>query len=139
MSKQVEATYSFYISNIQIGSVLDYTLAFMSVALDMVRDKWDPTLKKGFIDITSSRDFYWIYSSLQFVFCGEMIEDLIGNQQRFGDLVAWGGCTIIYLLCQQLHFDLFDFVFTNINVVEVDNVVITYLTSRETSKPTNYG
>lgn len=74
MSKQVEATYSFYISNIQIGSVLDYTLAFMSVALDMVRDKWDPTLKKGFIDITSSRDFYWIYSSLQFVFCGEMIE-----------------------------------------------------------------
>lgn len=139
MSKQAEAADSVYINNIQTGSVLDYTLAFMSAALDMVRDKWDPTPKTGFIDITASREFYRIYSGLQFVFCGEPIEESIGNQQRFGDSVAWGGCTIIYLLGQQLHFELFDFVYQILNVAEVENVATAYLTSAERSKPAHYG
>ena len=42
-----------------------------------------------------------------------------------GDSVAWGGCTIIYLLGQQLHFELFDFSYQVLNVAEVEAVSIT--------------
>ena len=37
-----------------------------------------------------------------------------------GDSVAWGGCTIIYLLGQQLHFELFDFSYQVLNAAEVE-------------------
>jgi hypothetical protein len=30
-------------------------------------------------------------------------------QDRYGDAVSWGGCTILYLLGQQLRFELLDF------------------------------
>lgn len=42
-----------------------------------------------------------------------------------GDSVAWGGCTIIYLLGQQLHFELFDFSYQVLNVAEVEAAAIT--------------
>ncbi|KAL9272080.1 PIR-like protein [Drosera capensis] len=48
-----------------IGSVLEYTLAFMSAALDKHCSKWSATPKTGFIDITTSKDFYRIFSGLQ--------------------------------------------------------------------------
>jgi cytoplasmic FMR1 interacting protein len=37
-----------------------------------------------------------------------------------GDSVAWGGCTIIYLLGQQMHFELFDFSYQVLNIAEVE-------------------
>lgn len=42
------------------------------------------------------------------------------NHNMLGDSVAWGGCTIIYLLGQQLHFELFDFSYQILNVAEVE-------------------
>jgi cytoplasmic FMR1 interacting protein len=42
-----------------------------------------------------------------------------------GDSLAWGGCTIIYLLGQQLHFELFDFSYQVLNVAEVEAASIT--------------
>ena len=45
-----------------------------------------------------------------------------GQQEVLGDSIAWGGCTIIYLLGQQLHFELFDFSYQVLNVSEVETV-----------------
>ena len=42
------------------------------------------------------------------------------SHERLGDSVAWGGCTIIYLLGQQLHFELFDFSYQILNIAEVE-------------------
>ncbi|KAJ4833404.1 hypothetical protein Tsubulata_028614 [Turnera subulata] len=42
------------------------------------------------------------------------------NHEIFGDLVAWGGFTIIYLLGQQLHLELFDFSYQVLNVAKVE-------------------
>lgn len=56
-----------YKTNINSGSVLEYALAFTSAALDKHYTKWSATPKTGFIDITTSRDFYRIFSGLQFV------------------------------------------------------------------------
>eukprot|EP01018_Ginkgo_biloba_P020738 Gb_18362 [translate_table: standard] len=247
LSKQAEAADSFYMNNIHTGSILDYTLAFMSAALDTVRDKWNATPKTGLIDITTSREFYRIYSGLQFfklskaiwmgicirptgtakrkhgrigspkrfevrfsvasnkfvnespdtvrmkadpsqsaafyeqrnfdlrcrretgtgrqtiepspgaieyqtadeiirrtlsefvVFCGEPFEESTSNQEHFGDSVAWGGCTITYLLGQQLHFELFDFIYQLLNVAEVENVATAHSITAEKAKPTHYG
>lgn len=41
-----------------------------------------------------------------------------------GDSIAWGGCTIIYLLGQQLHFELLDFSHQVLNVAEVESASI---------------
>ena len=47
------------------------------------------------------------------------------KHEMLGDSVAWGGCTIIYLLGQQLHFELFDFSYQVLNIAEVDNAAAT--------------
>jgi ABC-type microcin C transport system permease subunit YejB len=49
------------------GNVLEYALAFTSAALDKYCSKWSTAPKTGFIDITTSKDFYRIYSGLQIV------------------------------------------------------------------------
>lgn len=49
------------------GSVLEYTLAFTSASLDKYCSKWSAPPKTGFIDITTSKDFYRIYGGLQIV------------------------------------------------------------------------
>lgn len=53
------------------------------------------------------------------------------SHERLGDSVAWGGCTIIYLLGQQLHFELFDFSYQILNIAEVEaaSVVQTHKSS----------
>jgi hypothetical protein len=56
-----------YKSNLNSGSVLEYALAFTSAALDRHYSKWSATPKTGFIDITTSKDFYRIFSGLQYV------------------------------------------------------------------------
>lgn len=49
------------------GSVLEYTLAFTNASLDKYCSKWSAPPKTGFIDITTSKDFYRIYGGLQIV------------------------------------------------------------------------
>lgn len=56
-----------YKSNLNSGSVLEYALAFTSAALDRHHSKWSATPKTGFIDITTSKDFYRVFSGLQYV------------------------------------------------------------------------
>ena len=56
-----------YKANMTTGSVLEYALAFTSAALDKYCSKWSAAPKTGFIDITTSKDFYRIYSGLQIV------------------------------------------------------------------------
>lgn len=56
-----------YKANMNTGSVLEYALAFTSAALDKFCSKWSAAPKTGFIDITTSKDFYRIYSGLQIV------------------------------------------------------------------------
>lgn len=55
----------------------------------------------------------------------EAVQVQPGHQGMLGDSVAWGGCTIIYLLGQQLHFELFDFSHQVLNVAEVEVASIT--------------
>ncbi|KAL7586887.1 hypothetical protein Lser_V15G35727 [Lactuca serriola] len=122
MSKQAEAADLLYKANLNTGSVLEYALAFTSAALDKYCVKWSAAPKTGFIDITTSKDFYRIFSGLQI----EYLEDSMQNKhEMLGDSVAWGGCTIIYLLGQQLHFELFDFSYQVLNIAEVDNAAAT--------------
>ncbi|XP_050222994.1 protein PIR isoform X1 [Mercurialis annua] len=120
MSKQAEAADLLYKANINTGSVLEYALAFTSAALDKYCTKWSAAPKTGFIDITTSKDFYRIYSGLQIGYLEESDKQSNINHEVLGDSVAWGGCTIIYLLGQQLHFELFDFSYQVLNVAEVE-------------------
>lgn len=120
MSKQAEAADLLYKANMNTGSVLEYSLAFTSAALDKYCCKWSATPKTGFIDITTSKDFYRIFSGLQIEYLEESVQGVSNNHAVFGDSVAWGGCTLIYLLGQQLHFELFDFSCQVLNAAEVE-------------------
>ncbi|XP_042068062.1 protein PIR-like isoform X1 [Salvia splendens] len=120
LSRQAEAADLLYKSNINAGSVLEYSLAFTSAVLDKYCTKWSVAPKTGFVDITTSKDFYRIYSGLQMEYLREAVQVQPGHHGMLGDSVAWGGCTIIYLLGQQLHFELFDFSHQVLNVAEVE-------------------
>jgi cytoplasmic FMR1 interacting protein len=120
MSKQAEAADLLYKANLNTGSVLEYALAFTSAALDKYCSKWSAAPKSGFIEITISKDFYRIYSGLQIGYLEESAQVPSSSPERLGDSVAWGGCTIIYLLGQQLHFELFDFSYQILNIAEVE-------------------
>ena len=56
-----------YMNNLQTGSILDYTLAYLGAVLARAREKWDQLSKTGLIEITTSREFYRIYCGFQFV------------------------------------------------------------------------
>ncbi|CAJ1961203.1 unnamed protein product [Sphenostylis stenocarpa] len=124
MSKQAEAADLLYKANLNTGSVLEYALAFTSAALDKYCSKWSAAPKTGFIDITISKDFYRIYSGLQIGYLEESSQVASNSHERLGDSVAWGACTIIYLLGQQLHFELFDFSYQILNIAEVEAVSV---------------
>jgi cytoplasmic FMR1 interacting protein len=69
------------------------------------------------------------------------LEDSITNpskkQEMLGDSVAWAGCTIMYLLGQQLHFELFDFSYQFLNVAEIENTTVSLYQSADRSKSPN--
>ncbi|XP_074559467.1 protein PIR [Curcuma longa] len=120
MSKQAEAADLLYKSKLSSGSVLEYALAFVNAAVDRHYSKWSATPKTGFIDITTSKDFYRIFSGLQFEYWESSLLDTSRRNESLGDSVAWAACTIIYLLGQQQHFELFDFSYQFLNVAEVE-------------------
>jgi cytoplasmic FMR1 interacting protein len=124
LARQAEAADLLYKANINTGSVLEYALAFTSAALDKYCSKWSAAPKTGFVDITTSKDFYRIFSGLQIEYLEESIQVAPSNHEVVGDSVAWGGCTIIYLLGQQLHFELFDFSYQVLNVAEAEAAAI---------------
>lgn len=127
MSKQAEAADLLYKANMNTGSVLEYALAFTSASLDKYCSKWSATPKTGFIDITTSKDFYRIFSGLQIEHLEESVRGVPNDNEVLGDSVAWGGCTIIYLLGQQLHFELFDFSYQVLNAAEVEVTELTQM------------
>jgi hypothetical protein len=69
------------------------------------------------------------------------LEDSITNpskkREMLGDSVAWAGCTIMYLLGQQLHFELFDFSYQFLNVAEIENTTVLLYQSVDRSKSPN--
>ncbi|KAJ4753442.1 Cytoplasmic FMR1-interacting protein [Rhynchospora pubera] len=130
MSKQAEAASLLYKSNMNSGSVLEYALAFTSAALDKHYSKWSAPPKTGFIDITTSKDFYRVFSGLQFVYLEETVLDPSRKYEALGDSVAWASCTIMYLLGQQQHFELFDFSYQFLNVAEVENASVSFTADR---------
>ncbi|KAK1289607.1 Protein PIR [Acorus calamus] len=136
-SKQAEAADLLYRNNMNSGSVLEYTLAFTSAALDKYYSKWSANPKTGFIDITTSKDFYRVFSGLQFEYLEDSVHSSSRNHEALGDAVAWGGCTIIYLLGQQLHLELFDFSYQLLNVAEVEGVMDVQLGSSDRAKNVN--
>ncbi|KAG2543568.1 hypothetical protein PVAP13_9NG752877 [Panicum virgatum] len=138
MSKQAEAASLLYKSNLNSGSVLEYALAFTSAALDRHYSKWSATPKTGFIDITTSKDFYRIFSGLQYSYLEESISNPSKKQEMLGDSVAWAGCTIMYLLGQQQHFELFDFSYQFLNVAEVESATVSHYQSSERTKSPNF-
>lgn len=137
MSKQAEAASLLYKSNLNSGSVLEYALAFTSAALDRHYSKWSATPKTGFIDITTSKDFYRVFSGLQYSYLEDSITNPSKKREMLGDSVAWAGCTIMYLLGQQLHFELFDFSYQFLNVAEIENTTASLYQSADRSKSPN--
>ncbi|KAI0493637.1 hypothetical protein KFK09_023758 [Dendrobium nobile] len=138
MLKQAEAADLIYKKNIISASVLEYALAFTSAALDKHYSKLSANPKTGFIDITTSKDFYRIFSGLQFEYLEETVLESSRRHDSWGDSVAWAGCTIIYLLGQQLHFELFDFSYQFLNIAEVENAAIAHTLSFDRSKNSNF-
>lgn len=71
--------------------------------------------------------------SLLFVHAQNPVE---GNLflDRYGDAVAWGGCTILYLLGQQLRFELLDFTYHVLSVAEAEALPSAQLSLAEKSK-----
>ncbi|CAN6460531.1 unnamed protein product [Victoria cruziana] len=138
LSKQAEAADLFYRNNLHTGSVLEYSLAFISAELDKYQSKWNSTPKTGFIDITTAKDFYRLFSGLQLGYLEECSQETLNKCEVLGDSVAWGGCTIIYLLGQQMHFELFDFSYQLLNVAEVESVAVAHFTSSERAKNASY-
>lgn len=67
----------------------------------------------------------------------EIAQDQINND-LLGDSIAWSGCTIMYLLGQQLHFELFDFSYQFLNVAEVETAVVMQTASSEKTKNLHY-
>lgn len=57
----------------------------------------------------------------------ESVQGVPSNHEVLGDSVAWGGCTMIYLLGQQLHFELFDFSYQVLNAAEVEVTELTQM------------
>ncbi|KAG8073434.1 hypothetical protein GUJ93_ZPchr0006g43364 [Zizania palustris] len=138
MAKQAEAASLLYKSNLNSGSVLEYALAFTSAALDRHYNKWSATPKTGFIDITTSKDFYRVFSGLQYSYLEESINYPSTKQEMLGDSVAWAGCTIMYLLGQQQHFELFDFSYQFLNVAEVENATVSIYQPSDRNKSPNF-
>ncbi|CAM6089472.1 unnamed protein product [Calypogeia fissa] len=135
MAKQAEVADILYVNNLQTGSTLDYTLAYLSALLDMVREKWSSPSKTGLIEITTSKEYHRIYSAIQFVFCGEpIVEGEVKNEEQFGDAVAWGGCTIAYLLGQHWRFELLDFSYHVLNACEGELTPAIYSSPDKLSK-----
>lgn len=70
------------------------------------------------------------------------LEESINNpskkQEMLGDSVAWAGCTIMYLLGQQQHFELFDFSYQFLNVAEVESATVSHYQSSERTKSPNF-
>ncbi|KAK7839487.1 protein pir, partial [Quercus suber] len=87
LSKQAEAADLLYKANMNTGSVLEYALAFTSAALDKYCSKWSNAPKTGFIDITTSKDFYRIYSGLQIGYLEETVQVPSNNHEELGDSV----------------------------------------------------
>eukprot|EP00249_Psilotum_nudum_P020261 c27628_g3_i1 orf=83-4003(+) len=134
MPNQVEIAETIFMNIVHSGSILDYTLAFLSAVLDTVHTKWNTLSKTGLIEITTTRDFHRIYSGIQFVYCGEPLDESTTNQERYGDGVSWGGCAIVYLLGQQIRFELLDFAYRVLNVAELEHVSTAQTTLAERIK-----
>lgn len=137
MAKQAQVADILYMNNLQTGSILDYTLAYLGAVLARVREKWDQPSKTGLIEITTSREYYRIYSGFQFHNLQGLSPGLQASlpaqnqqsptegdsfQERYGDGVAWGGCTIVYLLGQETRFELLDFSYHVLAVAESDTL-----------------
>jgi cytoplasmic FMR1 interacting protein len=54
--------------------------------------------------------------------------------EQYGDAVAWGGCTILYLLGQQLRFELLDFTYHVLAVAEAEALLLSTASLAEKSK-----
>lgn len=61
--------------------------------------------------------FYYFFKG----YLEESAQSPSNNHELLGDSVAWGGCTIVYLLGQQLHFELFDFSYQVLNIAEAED------------------
>ncbi|CAM6019075.1 unnamed protein product [Sphagnum balticum] len=134
MSKQAEVVDILYMNNLQTGSVLDYTLKYMVAVLAQARDSWEVPSKSGLIEITVSKEYHRIYSAIQFVSAPSNPVEGNGFLDRYGDAVAWGGCTILYLLGQQLRFELLDFTYHVLSVAEAEALPSAQLSLAEKSK-----
>nr|PNR59501.1 hypothetical protein PHYPA_002292 [Physcomitrium patens] len=136
MAKQAEVVDILYMNNLQTGSVLDYTLTYLHAILSRSRVKWDLPPKSGLIEITLSKEYHRIYSGLQYTMLQGVppsVQSLLlaysqispegdSFQDRYGDAVAWGGCTILYLLGQQLRFELLDFAYHVLSASEAESL-----------------
>ncbi|MQL81270.1 hypothetical protein Taro_013729 [Colocasia esculenta] len=67
----------------------------------------------------------------------ETIQDPSKVIEPLGDSVAWGGCAVMYLLGQHLHFELFDFSYQFLNVSEVENATLLQNAPSERAKSPN--
>jgi cytoplasmic FMR1 interacting protein len=78
----------------------------------------------------------FLFSSFQ-SYLEESINNPSKNHEMLGDSVAWAGCTIMYLLGQQQHFELFDFSYQFLNVAEVESATVSHYQSSDRTRSSN--
>eukprot|EP00163_Fabomonas_tropica_P004632 TRINITY_DN1407_c0_g1_i1.p1 TRINITY_DN1407_c0_g1~~TRINITY_DN1407_c0_g1_i1.p1 ORF type:complete len:1349 (+),score=375.75 TRINITY_DN1407_c0_g1_i1:400-4047(+) len=114
-------------------SVFKHALERVNKCIDSVRTEWQggdlckPNQDSPFM-VDNSREFYRLWSTLQFLFCLPNPADEYTNMELFGEGFGWAGCIIIYLLGQEHRFNTFDFAYHVVNVEDS--------TARETFDPT---
>lgn len=90
-------------------------------------------LSRYFFSLINLEEYLYFQGYLE-----ETILDPSKKHELLGDSVAWAGCTIIYLLGQQQHFELFDFSYQFLNVAEVESMTVSQSLSSERARSANY-
>lgn len=102
-------------------SLFKAALARIDELVARVKDMWAPApADNSLLAVDSTREFYRLWSALQFVYClpPDEGEQGITSQEKFGDGFMWGGLSLIYFLGQEQRFQVFDFVYHILKVEE---------------------
>eukprot|EP00004_Rigifila_ramosa_P010810 TRINITY_DN2288_c0_g1_i2.p1 TRINITY_DN2288_c0_g1~~TRINITY_DN2288_c0_g1_i2.p1 ORF type:complete len:1415 (+),score=362.60 TRINITY_DN2288_c0_g1_i2:563-4246(+) len=99
------------------GNVLDRFKSFVAP----FANEWKANLtSKDLFPIDGTKEFYRMWSALQFVFClPPMIPKMPSDLELFGDGLIYGGMSIVYFLGQAHRFDVFDFSYHVRNVCQI--------------------
>eukprot|EP01091_Cochliopodium_minus_P018721 TRINITY_DN766_c0_g1_i1.p1 TRINITY_DN766_c0_g1~~TRINITY_DN766_c0_g1_i1.p1 ORF type:complete len:1390 (-),score=504.69 TRINITY_DN766_c0_g1_i1:45-4214(-) len=104
-------------------SIFKSALRGIQNCLSSVWSNWQGVLSEnGVLAIEKTTAFYRLWSTLQYVWClpNKQKENQKEGEALFGHGWAWGGCTLIYFLKQRPQFEVFDFSYHVLKIMEIN-------------------